>query len=1717
MKGDFTRQTFNPEKHYSGVRMQQGRVQLDADWNEQVDITAHRDRVTTGDVVGASGVPVLPDGSSSGFKIVLPGISETTESFTIREGHIYVDGILCENDSSSGYDFSSQPHYTPPEAPEEGLNVVYLDVWERTVTAAEDASIREVALGGPDTAARTQTVWQVKLLPISPTNATGAICSTTFPEWDSLVAASTGALKARTATLAEGESTDPCIVPASAGYRGLENQLYRVEIHSVIEAVITYKWSRDNGTFLYPVQAIPEAESDTATVVLADLGKDENSTLNVNDWVELQSRTRELHGFPGSLAKVTAIDTVDRRITLQAAAGQTSLTAYDVDATEFVSVRRWDFTGSEPPTTSLSVGEDPDWIAIEDGVEVLFQTGPDGAYTSATYHTGDYWTIPARIATQDIEWPTISGAPVAVAPHGVRHHYTRLGLLNQTESGWERASLKDCRRTFLSLSDIPTLGFHFVAGDGQEASPGGVLPRLLQVSVTDRGRKAIGARVRFKVRIGNGRLHPIVDGEPDGDGDVEVIAETDVNGVASCQFTLDEINSSQQVEAVLLGELDLPLALNPIRFNAGFTSSGVIFSYVCGDGQDGLPSEYLPVPLTVGVNEFGTVSAGAKVQFRITKGSGLLRGEVRTDDVIEIVTGSTLIIETGEDGIARVEWRLDASTRNQQVEARLLDDDDAPRSITPICFNAGIGSNLEFNYVGGDGQEALPGGVVPMPLEVGVMDGEVKVQAGHVKFVITGGAGTIAPRTTGTQVAPNVVIAETNIDGIAAVDWTLDAVNPVQQVSAYLLDGDDELLEFTPVHFNATISRAAGVAYTPPSDCTKFSGTTTVQDALDKLCECDCGSNCPPVIRVTGVFLGTATSALGVPVNPYTSLTLDSLQHGLRIVTDTELDPAAAKPCSVFGDASIPYPLDSGERTYWGLSTVSPSEPFEDQFIGTRPINMMAEVEVDLANKHVIRWKPTSTMLDKLQLMLETVNHDDATVPVKLAVKGSSIWAEGNTGKLLAGNASFAGNFLTVPTDRDCDEPSDFIFCFVLVKNPEDPCVKISAVHFDGPIIGGSNTTGHVYFEQPVLPASVPTLKVTSKVTSVVDDHTLVLTPYPSGSAATNEYRFTLSPTEVDTATTVQLTVENNSGSDPCKRSITTVVTVNPKPCAEITGISFPNPVVIGQDLQGVLTFASGNQADRSVTITSSNTTLIPNPLPFDIEVDDLTHSISIATSTNPTVVEGVTERTPVTLTVSDPCNGTKTVTVYVDPEPCDKIDRIEYVPVVGGSMASYTVTFAAPLTKTRVITFTSSNTDVVKNKTYTFVPSVDQVEYVVPSVETLPVTIDTEVVISTDPCGGIVTRRITVLKRPCIEIAEFNLPTEIIGGESITASLKLRDNVSYAQHVQIVVDSANTSIVEPGAGVDFSVGQGLTAKNFTLVTHTLSEARDIAVRAILCGEEIVRWIKVLPIPCEYPVDYVSLPEPLHSGVSYTPGIYLNAPSYSDTPINITFNPSIHAPIVVSVDPDQQLVSFPLTFAEVAEDTDVEIVADRCGRILRIRRRVLRPVTGVPRITKVTMVNPDNPSYSVDFVQPNEPAQVDVPQLELSGSGARLQIRVEFDDTVPTEASVNNNTFMVVYHDENPGTPGRVLTGVDVLMEGDVAICEIPAGALNGGYYRVVLKGTGSGEVIKSAANKPLDGVFRQPLDGANTTGSSADTTGSNFVGVAKLAFNPGTPGAPGL
>src|SRR5262249_46304702 len=57
MYGDFSRMTFAPEKHFSAVLLQQGRVMLDSDLNEHTAVLLHHLRRTAGDLIGPYGGP----------------------------------------------------------------------------------------------------------------------------------------------------------------------------------------------------------------------------------------------------------------------------------------------------------------------------------------------------------------------------------------------------------------------------------------------------------------------------------------------------------------------------------------------------------------------------------------------------------------------------------------------------------------------------------------------------------------------------------------------------------------------------------------------------------------------------------------------------------------------------------------------------------------------------------------------------------------------------------------------------------------------------------------------------------------------------------------------------------------------------------------------------------------------------------------------------------------------------------------------------------------------------------------------------------------------------------------------------------------------------------------------------------------------------------------------------------------------------------------------------------------------------------------------------------------------------------------------------------------------------------------------------------------------------------------------------------------------------
>lgn len=228
MHGDFARLTFNPTKHYTGVLHQQGRVWLEADWNEDVYNRQNLLWQETFDIIGACGVPdpgtafqinPNPNPASAPFDFLIAGGPGS-------EGRYYVDGILAQLEHTISYlqqpDFPNAPSIQMPNSSEELRALVYLEVWQRLITYLEDEPLREIALGGPDTATRLKTIAQVKVLPA--TSDQDLTCATA-----ELPGPSNGRLT--TIQPKDSQPDELCSLPDPSSYTGRENHLYRVEIH----------------------------------------------------------------------------------------------------------------------------------------------------------------------------------------------------------------------------------------------------------------------------------------------------------------------------------------------------------------------------------------------------------------------------------------------------------------------------------------------------------------------------------------------------------------------------------------------------------------------------------------------------------------------------------------------------------------------------------------------------------------------------------------------------------------------------------------------------------------------------------------------------------------------------------------------------------------------------------------------------------------------------------------------------------------------------------------------------------------------------------------------------------------------------------------------------------------------------------------------------------------------------------------------------------------------------------------------------------------------------------------------------------------------------------------------------------------------------------------------------------------------------------------------
>lgn len=495
MPGDYSRNTFDPAKHYTRVRMQEGRVQLDSDYNENSDDLLHRIVAETRDVIGPSGSPRY----GGGFRV---SITPDAADLTLSAGNMYVDGILVELDGEVVYGkaiaiqphvilpkliidgrgleigdwldiwtqgaqvvakvtnidaasgdvtldggvvftddaaivrrattYLTQPDYDPQPLAN-GKYVAYLAVWEREVSALDDPDIREVALGDPDTARRMQTVWQVWLRALNPA---GVNCDGAKTQLDAALEPSTGKLAARTAPVL-GE-TDPCLLPPTAGYLGMENQLYRIEIHrpGTIPAASpndlpTFKWSRDNASLEVSVETISGRDLTVRKVGRDDLFRFEN-----DQWVEIADDASWRTQTPNPLRQIDIINAAIRTITLK--------TNPPATVDQHRKLRRWNHNGTADQDGVAITGTG--WNTLEYGIQVQFGEG--------VYHAGDYWQIPARTATHDIEWKRYDDVPEHEPPLGIARHYAPLAIVEVINGQVAVANITDCRKPFPPLTHI---------------------------------------------------------------------------------------------------------------------------------------------------------------------------------------------------------------------------------------------------------------------------------------------------------------------------------------------------------------------------------------------------------------------------------------------------------------------------------------------------------------------------------------------------------------------------------------------------------------------------------------------------------------------------------------------------------------------------------------------------------------------------------------------------------------------------------------------------------------------------------------------------------------------------------------------------------------------------------------------------------------------------------------------------------------------------------------------------------------------------------------------------------------------------------------------------------------------------------------------------------------------------------------------------------------
>ena len=498
MATDVARLSFDPARLYRGVVPQQGRVSLEAEANEQRTIDTEEQRAEVIDIVGPVGTP--DDGyavsAGTGFEL------------TIGPGTMYVGGWRVELGEKMG-DYH-QPDWLDRGRGwrETGREHVLLKVIETDVTAVEDPALYEVALGGPDGAARTRLLQRVERHETDGNTCAAAIAED-IKRWlqEGLrYDPATAALLSRSRLLVTWEADpappDPCEPTSTGGYLGAENQLLRVQLTRLGQnGRFDIVWGYDDASFLYRVTA------DTSTNPVLTLDRSPVDDFHrpragqavqvLRATAELESTDAQVEGYVAALAGEVGVLATPYDPDLKTVTFPAPLpTAYtDADETPQLYLRVW-----EEQITDAEIGQP---IALgTTGVQVTITAEGGGRL-----HVDDFWCIGLRPSTPTAVYPArLLRTPQP--PDGPRQWVAPLAVIQW--QGREFDILEDCRHPFQPLTELDESGCCTIEVRPSHAADGTLQARIDR-AVAARTLKERGDRVKVCFTPGRYELQrPIV-------------------------------------------------------------------------------------------------------------------------------------------------------------------------------------------------------------------------------------------------------------------------------------------------------------------------------------------------------------------------------------------------------------------------------------------------------------------------------------------------------------------------------------------------------------------------------------------------------------------------------------------------------------------------------------------------------------------------------------------------------------------------------------------------------------------------------------------------------------------------------------------------------------------------------------------------------------------------------------------------------------------------------------------------------------------------------------------------------------------------------------------------------------------------------------------------------------------------------------------------------